>query len=516
MKKFTILLLFLSSVLTSCFRNKVPDHPNFIFIMTDDHGYQAVSSYGGVLNNTPNLDRIADEGILFSNSFVSNSICAPSRAVLLTGKHSHINGQIDNGVEFDGSQQTFPKLLQASGYETAIVGKWHLRSDPTGFNYWNVLPGQGSYYNPDFNEMGEKIRVEGYVTDIITDKALSWLKTERSTDKPFCLLLHHKAPHRTWQPDTSLLAKYADIVFPVPENYFDTYEGREAAAEQRMSVRTNDMDLVYDLKMNDPEGKIESRFNFRMDHTSRMNPEQKAAWDNHYQPIINEFKASGLEGEDLEIWKLQRYLRDYLACIESVDNNVGRVLDYLEESGLDENTIIVYTSDQGFYLGEHGWFDKRFIYEESMRTPLLMKFPEAYNTGRKVDNLVQNIDYAPTFLDLAGVEIPDDMQGESIVPILSGNNKKDWRDALYYHYYEYPNEHAVKRHYGIRTDRYKLIHFYYDIDIWELYDLESDPKEMNNLYGKPEYDKLTGDLKLRLNELRQDYEVPMDNPTKNK
>ncbi|MDX2415777.1 MAG: sulfatase [Bacteroidales bacterium] len=507
--KLIVFLIFLSACVSEI--QHVP--PNIVFIMSDDHGYQAMSCYNGKLNKTPNLDRIAEEGIIFRNSFVSNSICAPSRAVMLTGKHSHLNGQINNSIEFDGSQQTFPKILQNAGYETAIIGKWHLQSDPTGFDYWNILPGQGSYYNPDFNKMGEKGRIEGYVTDITTDLALDWLQDSRNPDKPFCLLLHNKAPHRTWQPDTSLLDDFASMVYPVPENYFDDYSGREAAANQRMSVRTGDMDLVYDLKMSDKEAEIATRFKRRTDHTARMNPEQKEVWDKHYNDIITRFKKENPQGKELEEWKLQRYLRDYLACIESVDKNVGRVLDYLEESGLDKNTLVVYTSDQGFYLGEHGWFDKRFMYEESMRTPLLMKFPVSMNIHGDINALVQNIDYAPTFLDLAGLPIPEDMSGQSMLPLINDSKLKGkWRDALYYHYYEYPNEHAVKRHYGIRTDRYKLIHFYYDIDTWELYDLRLDPSEMNNLIKDPEYSDLIIDLKERLMELRKEYKVPDDIP----
>jgi len=511
MKKLPFKLLAFLLFLSACSNKSEHALPNIVYIMSDDHGYQALSCYNGGLNNTPNLDRIAEEGIIFTNSFVSNPQGKDLEDVMLTGKHSHLNGQINNSVEFDGSQQTFPALLQSAGYETALIGKWHLRSDPTGFDYWNILPGQGSYYNPDFIEMGVKGRIEGYVTDITTDLALDWLKGARDPEKPFCLLLHNKAPHRTWQPDTALLDDFAAIEYPVPENYYDDYDGREAAANQRMSVRTGDMDLVYDLKMNDKEAEIKTRFKRRTDHTSRMNPEQKEAWDNHYNKLIEQFKEENPQGKDLEEWKLQRYLRDYLACIESVDKNVGRVLDYLKESGLEKNTLVVYTSDQGFYLGEHGWFDKRFMYEESMRTPLLMKLPESMKLRGELDALVQNIDYAPTFLDMAGLPIPGDMSGQSILPLINGSKQKDsWRDALYYHYYEYPNEHAVKRHYGIRTERYKLIHFYYDIDTWELYDLELDPAEMNNLINNPEYTDVINDLKVRLQELREQYMVPDD------
>ncbi|MDX1286397.1 MAG: sulfatase-like hydrolase/transferase, partial [Draconibacterium sp.] len=373
--------------------------PNILFIMTDDHSYQTLSAYNDKLIQTPNLDRIANEGVIFPNSFVGNSICAPSRATMLTGKHTHINGQINNAVTFDGSQVTFPKLLREAGYQTALVGKWHLKSDPTGFDYWNILPGQGQYYNPDFIEMGEKKRFEGYCTTLTTNFGINWLE-KRNKEKPFCLLLHHKAPHRTWQPDTLHLNEFKDKTYPVPENFFDNYEGRRAAAEQHLSIRSEDMDLVYDLKIEDAEGRIKSRFKFIKPespmHTARMNEKQKERWNAHYQPITKDFIEKELEGDDLFLWKYQRYMRDYLACIRSVDENVGRVLDYLEENGLDENTLVVYTSDQGFYMGEHGWFDKRFMYEESLRTPLLMRLPKGYSAKGEIKELVQNIDYAPT------------------------------------------------------------------------------------------------------------------------
>jgi len=485
-------------------KEKPVEQSNILFIMTDDHSFQTLSAYSDKLIQTPHIDRIAKEGVIFKNSFVGNSICAPSRATLLTGKHTHINGQINNRVTFDGSQLTFPKLLQQAGYQTAMVGKWHLKSDPTGFDYWNILPGQGQYYNPDFIEMGEKKQFEGYCTTLTTDFALNWLET-RNKEKPFCLLLHHKAPHRTWQPDTLHFNEFKDKVYPVPENFFDNYEGRRAAAEQRLSIRATDMDIRYDLKMEDPEGRIKSRFP-RMSHKARMSEKQKAAWERHYQPIMEDFLEKNPEGDELYLWKYQRYMRDYLACILSVDENVGRVLDYLEENGLTENTLVVYTSDQGFYMGEHGWFDKRFMYEESLRTPLLMRLPKGYSAKGEITELVQNIDYAPTFLDFAGLEIPAEIQGKSIKPLLAEEKNLKWRDGIYYHYYEFPNEHMVKKHYGIRTDRYKLIHFYDDIDEWELYDLENDPTEMNNLIHSAKHTKIIAELKNKLQELQELYD----------
>jgi len=326
------------------------ERPNILYIMTDDHSFQTISAYGGTLINTPNIDRIASEGIIFTNSFVGNSICAPSRATMLTGKHTHKNGQMTNEVTFDGSQVTFPKVLQQAGYKTAMIGKWHLKSDPTGFDHWNILPGQGEYYNPDFIRMGENVRYEGYCTTITTDLALEWLDGLEKED-PFCLLLHHKAPHRTWQPDTIHFGEFKDITYPVPSNFFDEYEGRKAADEQKLSIREDDMDIRYDLKMQDE--KIPSRFPW-IDHTARMNEAQKKAWEAHYTPIKDDFLAQNLQGSDLHIWKYQRYMHDYLACIRSVDENIGRVLTYLEKNGLLDNTLIVYTSDQGFYMGEHG------------------------------------------------------------------------------------------------------------------------------------------------------------------
>ncbi|MGQ1784579.1 sulfatase family protein [Saccharicrinis sp. GN24d3] len=480
--------------------------PNVLFIMTDDHSLQTLSAYDNRFTETPNIDRIARDGVIFRNSFVGNSICGPSRATMLTGKHTHINGQINNDVVFDGSQQTFPKLLQQAGYQTALVGKWHLKSDPTGFDYWNVLPGQGHYYNPDFIEMGEQKQYEGYVTTVTTDLALNWLENSRDQKKPFCMLLHHKAPHRVWEPDTMYLDDFEDQTFPLPDNFFDTYEGRKAAAEQKLSIRSGDMDLIYDLKMEDPKGEIETRMKWYPGHTSRMNEAQKVAWEKHYTPIMADFKRQNLSGDELYKWKYQRYMKDYLSCIKSVDENVGRVLDYLEETGQLENTLVVYTSDQGFYMGEHGWFDKRFMYEESFRTPLLMHLPKSYSKRGDITELVQNIDYAPTFLDVAGVAVPEDIQGVSLKSLFSSEKPENWRKGLYYHYYEFPNEHMVKRHYGIRTDRYKLIHFYHDIDVWELYDLENDPHEMNNLYGKEGYKDITEQLKKELKELQTLYQ----------
>ncbi len=462
--------------------------PNIIFIMTDDHASHALSCYGSKINKTPNLDRLAKEGMLFTNSFCTNSICAPCRAVILTGKYSHLNGVIDNRKKFDGTQQTFPKLLQQVGYETAMIGKWHLKTDPTGFDYWNVLPGQGSYYNPAMKEMGKRKKYTGYTTDIITDHCLKWLK-ERNADKPFCLMYQHKAPHRQWEPGPKYLNMYDDVTIPEPDNLFDDYSNRgRAAKEQDMSI-----------------AKTMTRRDLKLIAPGNLTPEQKKLWDAAYNQKNDTFRKANPQGKALVRWKYQRYIKDYLRCIASVDDNVGRLLDYLEKSGLAENTIVFYTSDQGFYLGDHGWFDKRFMYEESLRMPLMVRYPKVIEPGSVNEDIVLNLDFAPTFLDLAGVTKPEDMQGRSIRPLLRSKAPKDWPTSMYYHYYEYPAVHSVKRHYGVRTKRYKLIHFYHDIDEWELYDLEKDPREMKNVYNDPAYAGTVKQLKAELQRLRRKY-----------
>jgi arylsulfatase A-like enzyme len=470
--------------------------PNIIFIMSDDHASHAMSCYGSKINKTPNLDRIANEGMRFTNSFCTNSICAPCRAVILTGKYSHLNGIIDNRKKFDGSQQTFPKLLQKAGYKTAMIGKWHLKTDPTGFDYWNVLPGQGAYYNPAMKEMGQRKKYTGYTTDIITDHALKWLKSLKYTE-PFCLMFHHKAPHRNWQPGPKYLKMYDDVTIPEPENLFDDYSNRGRAAKEQ------DMSIAKTMTPND----------LKLTPTPRnLTPEQKKLWEAAYGPKNEAFKKAILLGKDLIRWKYQRYIKDYLRCIASVDENVGRVLDYLDESGLAENTVVFYTSDQGFYLGDHGWFDKRFMYEESLRMPLLVRYPKEIKPGSVNNDIVLNLDFAETFLDFAGVPIPADMQGDSLRRILQGKTPEDWRKSMYYHYYEYPAVHSVKRHYGIRTKRYKLIHFYNDIDEWELYDLKKDPKEMKNVINDPVYADIVKELKAELIQLREKYKDTTGSP----
>jgi arylsulfatase A-like enzyme len=515
-KALTILTMGMAAVSCTSQSAKQEDkRPNILFIMSDDHAYQAISAYGHGLNETPNIDRLAEGGAIFTRACVTNSLSAPSRAVLLTGKHSFVNGKVDNVQPFDWDQPNFPKLLQAGGYQTAMIGKIHLDGIPQGFDYSMVLPGQGDYYNPDFLINGERVRKEGYCTDIITDAVLDWLQNKRDPDKPFCLLYHHKAPHREWLPAEKYYKEYTKKTFKEPATLFDDYEGRGTAAKtQEMNILKNQNwagdSKLYPEVMEELGIKETSDWgiNALKNNLGRMSAEQRAAWDSVYMPINEEFKkiypTIRSDSTALMRWRYQRYLQDYLACIASIDEGIGKVLDYLKENGLDENTVVVYTSDQGFYLGEHGWFDKRFMYEESFRTPLLVRYPKEIKGGTKIDKLVQNLDFAPTLLDYAGVEIPDEMQGESFRDLASGKTNQ-WRDAVYYTYYEYPAIHMVKRHYGIATERYKLIHFYYDIDEWELYDLEKDPHEMHNVYNDPAYAEVREMMHDRLTALRQKY-----------
>nr|WP_289706136.1 sulfatase [Phocaeicola sartorii] len=493
------------SALAGCTEPVTEKPLNIVYIMTDDHTAQMMSCYDKRYMETPNLDRIANDGVRFTNSFVANSLSGPSRACMITGKHSCENKFYDNSTcVFDASQQTFPKLLQKAGYQTALIGKWHLESLPTGFTYWEIVPGQGDYYNPDFiTQTNDTIQKHGYITNLITDDALDWMENKRDKEKPFCLLIHHKAIHRNWMADTCNLALYEDKEFALPDNFFDDYNGREAAAAQEMSI-VKDMDMIYDLKMlrPDKESRLKSLYE---SFIGRMDEGQRAAWDAFYGPVIDDFYQKNPQGKDLANWKFQRYMRDYMKTVKSLDDNVGRVLDYLEENGLLDNTLVVYTSDQGFYMGEHGWFDKRFMYEESMRTPLIMRLPKEFDRKGDITEMVQNIDYAPTFLELAGVKVPDDIQGVSLLPLLKGEKPAGWRRSLYYHFYEYPAEHMVKRHYGVRTDRYKLIHFYNDIDAWELYDLEKDPAEMHNVINDPAYSEVLADMQAELKKLQIQY-----------
>lgn len=496
MKKFVQLLPALLLLFISSYAQNKTTQPNIIFILSDDHAYQAIGAYGSKLMQTPNIDRIARGGALFRNALVGNSICGPSRATLLTGKYSHLNGYTLNEKKFDISQELFPRILQQHNYQTAWIGKWHLGSLPQGFDYWNILPGQGQYYNPDFIKIGgDTSRASGYVTNLITDFSISWLQ-QRDTSKPFFMVVGEKATHREWLPDIQDLGAYDNVDFPLPVNFKDDYKGRIAAQNQDMTI-ANTMRLKEDLKVHADYEKsgIYNRFN----------PEQKKAFMDYYEgKVSKEFDAEKLSGDALVKWKYQRYLKDYLATARSLDRNIGRLLDYLDQSGLSKNTVVIYASDQGFYLGEHGWFDKRFIYEESLRTPFVIRYPGVVQPGTTIPQLMVNIDWAPAILDLAGVPAPAEMQGASFLPLLKGDTTH-WRKAAYYHYYEFPQPHHVYPHFGIRTEKYTLVRFYDQTNTWELYDLQKDPQEMHNLYGQAAYKQVTATLKQQLRQLIQEY-----------
>jgi len=506
----TLLASFCLSLLFSL-AGIAAERPNIVFIFTDDHAPHAIGAYDGIyksINPTPNIDKLARQGMLFQNSFCTNSICGPSRAVIQTGKHSHLNGFMQNGNRFDGSQQTFPKLLQKSGYQTAMIGKWHLGTDPQGFDYWDVLPGQGMYYNPFMLSKEGRRKVPGYCTDIVTELALDWLKENSKSEKPFMLMCQHKAPHRTWMPALRHLNLYDGIDVPTPSTLFDKFEDNASPARHQELEIDRHMNLVYDLFVDpyegwDPEeGKSLDRSGFR--NLKTMTPQQRKAWDAAYGPKNDAFLKAKLTGKELVKWKYQRYIKNYLRCVKGVDESVGKILKYLDDAGLSENTIVIYSSDQGFYLGDHGWYDKRWMYEESLKMPLIVKWPGVTKPGSVNKNLVQNLDYAETFLDIAKTKIPDDMQGASMVPLLKGKTPTDWRKSIYYHYYEFPSVHMVAKQYGIRSERYKLIRFY-QFDEWEFYDLEKDPKELKNQYNNPEYQSEIARMKKELSSLRAGY-----------
>lgn len=482
--------------------------PNIVFVFSDDHAPHALSAYGSVLTETPQLDRLAREGMLFRNAFVSNSICAPSRAVLLTGKHSHINGQLTNLQVFDGGQQTFPKLLQAAGYQTAWIGKWHLESLPTGFDHWQILPGQGDYYRPEFITPSGSVEIEGYVTDIITDLSLDWLRSSRDPDRPFMLVYSHKAPHRNWMPGPDHLPYRPGHTFPEPPSLLDDGAGRTSAVQVQEMTLEKHFRPGWDLKF--PPSATPDETIWRQAY-ERMDEAQREAWDRVFDARWEEYQQLNPQGPDRVRWIYQQYIRDYLSTIASLDDNFGRFLEYLEEAGLASNTVVIYSSDQGFFLGDRGWYDKRWMYEESLRMPLMVRWPGAIKPGTVSGDLVQNIDFAPTLLEIAGVEIPEDIQGVSLVPILRGNSPPEWRESIYYHYYEYPAEHSVHRHYGVRTQRHKLIH-YYQLGEWELFDLENDPGETRNLYADPDHAAVVEELKQELERLRRQYKVPETDP----
>ncbi len=495
---------------------EVAQAPNIIYIMADDHAEQAISAYGHPVSQlapTPNIDRIAKEGALFKRNYCTNSLCGPSRAVVLTGLHSHINGFRMNGEQFDNNQRTFPKMLQKHNYTTALFGKWHIGGAPQGFDSWDILNDQGNYYNPEFihesdskDKKYDTIIETGYATDLITEKALNFLKANKDSGKPIMMMVHHKAPHRNWMPPLRYLHLFDSIQFPIPDSYYRHFEKQEASDDQLQTIY-NDMYEGHDLRMSKEYGSTELAHNPWTRDFTRMNVEQRAIWDAAYLPKNNAFHKANLSGKALAEWKFQRYMQDYLATIRAVDDGVGVLLDYLDESGLSENTIVIYTTDQGFYLGENGWFDKRFMYEPSLVMPMVMRYPKGIKAGTVIEDMTQNLDFAPTFLDYAGVPIPEDFQGKSLKSLVENNSEGVFRDAIYYHYYDFPAFHMVKRHYGVRTDRYKLMHFYDDNDQWELYDLEKDPTEANNRYGDEQYAEVQLQLYARLKELQAQYGV---------
>lgn len=471
--------------------------PNIIFILSDDHAYQAISAYGSRLASTPNIDRIAREGALFTRAMVTNSICGPSRATLLTGKYSHKNGYPLNEKKFNTDQPVFPMLMRDQGYQTAWIGKWHLGNLPRGFDYFRILNGQGQYYNPDLIGEKDTTRVEGYVTDIITGLTEDWLDA-RDTSKPFMLIVGEKATHREWLPDIQDLGAFDGVSFPLPPTFHDDYRGRVAAADQDMTIAKT-MRLKEDLKVHADYEHSEIY--------NRFTPEQKKAFYDYYEnKVSREYDVRKDTGEALLQWKYQRYLKDYLSVARSMDRNIGKLLDYLDKKGLSKNTVVVYTSDQGFYLGEHGWFDKRWIYEESLRTPFVMRYPGVIKPGSTVSGMMLNIDWAPTMLDIAGIRKPDDMQGVSFLPLAEGKKEVPWRKAMYYHYYEFPQPHHVYPHFGIRTERWVLVRFYGPGNFWELYDLQSDPHEVKNLYPDPAYKAKVAALKQQLKQLIVQYD----------
>ena len=485
------------------------ERPNIVFIMTDDHAQTAISAYGteiGRLAPTPNIDRIAQNGALFENSYVTNSLCGPSRATMLTGQFSHMHGFTRNGQRFDNGQWNWVRALGQSGYRTALFGKWHLNYSPegAGIDDWAVLDDQGKYYNPDIITPGGRNVVEGYATDIVTDLSIDWLEENAGSDEPFAILIHHKAPHRNFMPALRHVQKYIGTEFPVPTNYFDHYDGRPAAADQEMNIYEH-MYEGHDLKMTLEEGSSALRFNPWTDDFKRMTPEQRATYFGALQPENDAMNAAEMSDREMAIWKYQRYMHEYLGTVAAVDESVGRVLDWLEARGKADNTIVVYTSDQGFYLGEHGWFDKRFMYEESLRTPLVMQYPGHIAPGTRVSVPVQNVDYAPTFLDYAGLPDRATIQGRSLRDVTGGSPPRDWREDVYYHYYEYPGFHAVRAHYGVKSGRYKLMRFYGDINQWEFYDLQTDPSEMDNRIDDPSVQPIVRGLKEKLKDLRARY-----------
>jgi arylsulfatase A-like enzyme len=501
---FAMKRLLLSFILSSfaITHSSFSAQPNILFIFCDDLTTQSISAYGHKLKllETPNMDRIAKEGMKFTRCLVPNSICGPSRAVIQTGKYSHINGFFHNGSRFDSSQQTFPKLLQKVGYQTAVIGKWHLVSDPVGFDLWHILPGQGLYYNPPMVRDGQQVKHEGYTTDLISDFSLEWLK-KRDKTKPFMLMAQHKAPHREWAPAMRHLGWNGDKEFPEPETLFDDYSGR-GRAEKEQDMTLEKTFTQRDSKESPPPN---------------LTTEQLTAWNAYYEPRNEAMRKASLSGKDIVRWRYQRYMHDYLGTVKAVDEAVGKLLDYLDEEGIADNTLVMLSSDQGFYLGEHGWFDKRWIYEESLSTPLLVRWPGIIQSGGVSSAITSIIDFPETFLEAAALPVPADMQGRSLLPLFKGQTPADWRTSFYYHYYEYPGVHSVRRHYGVVTDRYKLFHFYEpDVNYWTLIDRQSDPNEMKNVYDDPAHATTVKELHAELTRLRTELKVTAEDPPESK
>ena len=519
--KLISLRTFLSvlCILLFCHEQSIADQkPNIVFIFSDDHAPHAIGAYNGWLksvNPTPRIDELAKQGMLFEKSFCTNSICGPSRAVIMTGKHSHKNGFMNNGNTFNWNQQTFPKILRKAGYTTALYGKSHLKGNPKGFDDWKVLPGQGDYYNPDLITPKGRVRIDGHCTDVVTDLAVEWLKTGRDKTKPFMLMVQHKAPHRNWMPALRHLPLYDDIKIPEPTTLFDKWEDNAPPARHQELEIDRHMDINYDLFLDltadyegTPSQKRQDRSAWR--NMKKMTKDQLSSWRAFYGPRDKAFHEANLSGKELVRWKFQRYAKNYLRCVRGVDDSVGKIQDTLKNLKLDDNTVVVYSSDQGFYIGDHGWYDKRWMYEESLMMPLIVKWPGVTKPNSRSVQMVQNLDYAQTFLEMAGAEIPSNMQGRSLVPILKNGKADDWRKSIYYHYYEYPSVHMIPRHYGIRTERYKLIHFYQFGNEWEMYDLKEDPDELTNIYGEADKKSLQKDLKEQLVAIRKFYDDNTD------
>ena len=519
--KLISLRTFLSAIciLLVCHKQSIADQkPNIVFIFSDDHAPHAIGAYNGWLksvNPTPRIDELAKQGMLFEKSFCTNSICGPSRAVIMTGKHSHKNGFMNNGNTFNWNQQTFPKILRKAGYTTALYGKSHLKGNPKGFDDWKVLPGQGDYYNPDLITPKGRVRIDGHCTDVVTDLAVEWLKAGRDKTKPFMLMVQHKAPHRNWMPALRHLPLYDDVKIPEPATLFDKWEDNAPPARHQELEIDRHMDINYDLFLDltadyegTPSQKRQDRSAWR--NMKKMTKDQLSSWRAFYGPRDKAFHEAKLSGKELVRWKFQRYAKNYLRCVRGVDDSVGKIQDTLKDLQLDDNTVVIYSSDQGFYIGDHGWYDKRWMYEESLMMPLIVKWPGVTKPDSRSDQMVQNLDYAQTFLEMAGAEIPANMQGRSLVPILKNGKADNWRKSIYYHYYEYPSVHMVPRHYGIRTERYKLMHFYQFGNEWEMYDLKEDPDELTNIYGRADKKSLQIDLEQQLKAIRKFYDDNSD------